>query len=45
MIPALGGAAGALILAKFWNALAVLSFVLLILGILYTAKNLKAAGG
>jgi hypothetical protein len=43
MLSALGGAASALVLSHFWNALAVVSAAMLILGILYTARALKAA--
>jgi len=45
MTSALGGAASALVLTYFWNALAVFSAAVLILSILYNAKILKAAEG
>jgi hypothetical protein len=45
VITALGGAAGALVLIRFWRTLAVLSAAVLILSILHTAAILKSAQG
>ncbi|MDM7996528.1 MAG: hypothetical protein QUT30_12705 [Acidobacteriota bacterium] len=45
IITALGGAAAALVLVRFWHLFIIFSAVVLILGILFTAKNMKAAEG
>jgi hypothetical protein len=44
-LTALGGAAGALALEYFWNALAFVSAALLLVSILYTASVLKTGEG
>jgi hypothetical protein len=45
ILTALGGAAGALILVSFWHLFILFSAVVLILGVLYTAKIMNAAEG
>jgi hypothetical protein len=45
VLTALGGAAGILFLERYWNALLFVSAVLLLIGILYTAKSCQSADG
>jgi hypothetical protein len=45
ILTALGGAAGALVLIRFWHLFTVFSAAVLILGILYTAAAMKAPEG
>jgi asparagine N-glycosylation enzyme membrane subunit Stt3 len=45
IITALGGAAGALVLVRFWHLVSLFSAVVLILGILYTVRIMNAAEG